>query len=178
MPDEPDDDLLRRFVRGDHEAFETLFRRYERDVFGWVVRIVRHRAEAEEATVDAFWRAYRARARFDPSRSFGAWMRRIATNAALTSLEAERRHRSRSVALDGHEPAQSMRPDRSREIEAAFDALPPRLRVAATLALVEQQPLAQIADALDIPIGTVKSRVFRAVRLLREEFARRGVERS
>jgi RNA polymerase sigma-70 factor (ECF subfamily) len=174
MPADADDDLLRRFVGGDQEAFEALFRQYQDEVFRWVVRIVRDRGLAEDATVDAFWRAYRARARFDPARSFGAWMRRIATNTALTHLEARKR-RDRDVALDGREPAPARTPERQGEIASAFAALPPRLRVAAVLALVEELPYADIADALGVPTGTVKSRVFRAIRLLRQELARRGI---
>jgi len=174
MRDEPEDALLGRFAQGDQEAFEALFRQYQGEVFRWVVRIVRDRGLAEDATVDAFWRAYRARARFDPSRSFGAWIRRIATNAALTHLEAQRRHGG-GVALDGREPVPAVEPGRRREIQAAFAALSPRLRVVATLALVEQQSYAEIADALDVPVGTVKSRVFRAIRSLRQELACRGI---
>ena len=72
MPDEVDRDLLERFVQGDSAAFELLFRQFERDVFGWILRIVRDTSAAEDALVEAFWRAYRGRARFDSSRSFGA----------------------------------------------------------------------------------------------------------
>src|SRR5438105_14491344 len=91
MPDELDVDLLRRFVRGDLTAFEALFKHFESDVYRWILRIVREPAGAEDVLVDAFWRAYRGRARFDPSRSYGAWMRRIATNAARDYLRSVRR---------------------------------------------------------------------------------------
>lgn len=60
-------------------------------------------------------------------------------------------------------------------MQIAFRRLPPKLQIVATLALIEEQPYAQIADALDLPIGTVKSRVFRATRALREELARLGI---
>jgi RNA polymerase sigma-70 factor (ECF subfamily) len=65
--------------------------------------------------------------------------------------------------------------DVADSIRAAFDRLPPRLDVVARLALIEEQPYAEIAEALDLPVGTVKSRVFRATRILREELARLGV---
>src|ERR1700674_2657318 len=91
MLDEPDGDLLKRFVQGDRDAFETLFRHSEVEVFRWILRIVRDASVAEDVVVEAFWRAYRGRARFDSSRSFGAWMRRIATNAALDHLRTTRR---------------------------------------------------------------------------------------
>lgn len=175
MPDDLEGDLLERFVRGDQFAFELLFRRFEVDVYRWILRIVRDRSAAEDVLVETFWRAYRGRARFDPSRSFGAWMRRIATNAALDHLRAARRRAGWRTA-DDTLPAPA-EPDRAlaESIALAFDQLPPRLRVVAALALIEEQPHAEIADALDLPIGTVKSRVFRAVRALRKELARLGI---
>src|SRR6266851_9285919 len=65
-------DVLRQFSHGDLDAFEALFRRHQSEVYGWIVRIVRDPAAAEDLTVETFWRIYRARARFDPTRSFGA----------------------------------------------------------------------------------------------------------
>ncbi len=173
MADEPDGELLARFVRGDEDAFEHLFRQFEHDVYRWIMRIVRDPAVAEDALVEAFWSAYRGRARFDVSRSFGAWMRRIATNAALDQLRAMRRS---AAPLAEREPAAAASSEEVREsIALAFRRLPPRLQAVAALALIEEQPYSEIADALDLPIGTVKSRVFRATRALREELARLGV---
>jgi DNA-directed RNA polymerase specialized sigma24 family protein len=63
MPDDVDGDLLARFVHGDRDAFERIFRQYERDVYRWILRIVREPSMAEDALVEAFWRAYRSRAR-------------------------------------------------------------------------------------------------------------------
>jgi RNA polymerase sigma-70 factor (ECF subfamily) len=175
MAGDPDAGVLQRFIHGDEAAFEQLFRGFQNDVFSWILRIVRDRGRAEDALVDAFWRAYRARAQFDPSRSFGAWMRRIATNAALDQLRSASRRRE-SPHADGVLPAQPP-PDRETNsaIAAAFRRLPPELQIVAVLALVEEQPYAEIAAALDVPVGTVKSRVFRATRVLREELARLGV---
>jgi RNA polymerase sigma-70 factor (ECF subfamily) len=79
-------DVLERFSRGDPGAFETLFRQFQKDVYGWIVRIVRDPDAAEDLTVETFWRIHRAHARFDSSRSFGAWARRIATNVAFDHL--------------------------------------------------------------------------------------------
>ena len=176
MQDEPDRDLLRRFAHGDREAFETLFRQFESEVYRWIVRIVREPTAAEDALVEAFWRAYRGRARFDVSRSFGAWMRRIATNAALDHLRTVR-PRGTWIVADENLPARAS-PDRSGRdaIMMAFRRLPPKLQVVATLALIEERPYDEIADALDVPLGTVKSRVFRAVRALREELTRLGLQ--
>jgi RNA polymerase sigma factor (sigma-70 family) len=175
MADEADDDLLRRFVQGDRDAFEWLFTRFHAEVHRWCHRIVRDAAAADDVVVESFWRAYRGRARFDPSRSFGAWMRRIATNAARDHLREARRH----LVPAGNEGAAGAPPsDRvlADALERALRSLPPRLQVVATLALIEERPYTEIADALEIPVGTVKSRVFRATRALRNELARLGIQ--
>jgi RNA polymerase sigma-70 factor, ECF subfamily len=175
MANEPDSGLLGRFVQGDREAFEALFRQFEAEVFRWIFWIVRDQGTAEDAVVETFWRAYRGRARFDPSRSFGAWMRRIATNTARDHLRAARRSeawmREGAVALERVEPDRRLRD----AIAEAFRALPPRLHVVAMLALVEGRPYAEIAEAVGVPVGTVKSRAFRAIRALRAELGKAGI---
>src|SRR5512143_1202763 len=140
MPESDDHELLERFVRGDAAAFESLFRSHEGEVFRWVVRIVRDAGAAEDALVEAFLRAYRGRARFDPSRSFGAWMRRIATNAALDRLRT-----LRSVADERTPAPAGADPAVAESVALAFRKLPPRLQVVAILALVEEQPYVEIA---------------------------------
>jgi len=183
VQDEPDRDLLRRFTQGDRQAFEALFRQFEREVYRWILRIVREPSAAEDALVEAFWRAYRGRARFDPSRSFGAWMRRIATHTAIDQLNAARRLKWVSIDDVGRVPssAGAMRGgspdfDVAVNIRRAFASLPPKLRVVATLALIEELPQAEIADALGVPVGTVKSRLFRATRELRRELRQMGIQ--
>lgn len=172
---EPGRDLQRRFVDGDASAFEALFREFSPEVYRWIVRIVRDPAAAEDALVETFWRAHRGRARFDPSRSFGAWMRRIATHAAFDQLKQARREGRMESADDRLPASPASDPDVSRIVSTALASLPPKLQIVAMLALVEEQPYAEIADALGVPIGTVKSRVFRATRALREELIRAGV---
>jgi RNA polymerase sigma-70 factor (ECF subfamily) len=175
MPGEPDGDVLRRFAGGDEHAFEQLFRHFEAAVYSWILRIVRDRSGAEDVLVEAFWRAYRGRGTFDPRRSFGAWMRRIATNAALDYLRTARNERVSRPADDTLPAPRGRDADTNQAIAIAFRRLPPDLQIVAALALLEEQPYADIADALGIPEGTVKSRVFRATRMLREELARLGV---
>jgi RNA polymerase sigma-70 factor (ECF subfamily) len=177
MPDDPAADVLRRFVQGDREAFEALFRQFEAEVHAWSLRIVRDPSAADDVVVEAFWRAYRGRARFDPARSFGAWLRRIATNVARDHLKVSRRHAHAAVD-EATVPARAQPardPGVADALGRALRRLPPRLQVVAILALVEEQPYAEIADALDVPVGTVKSRVFRATRALRRELARLGI---
>ena len=171
-------ELLKRFRQGDPAAFEALFRQFQAEVYGWIVRIVRDPAVAEDLTLETFWRIHRARGRFDPGASFGAWARRIATNLAIDHFRQTRRE----VALPENlaEPA-SADPiecrETRRQIAVAFRRLPLKLRVAATLALIEEQSPAEIADALDTSEGAVRVRVFRAVRLLRQQLRRVGIQR-
>jgi RNA polymerase sigma-70 factor (ECF subfamily) len=171
-------ELLEQFARGDSEAFEALFRQFQGEVYGWIVRIVRDPGAAEDLTVETFWRVYRARSRFDPRRGFGPWARRIATNLALDHLSTRRNETSLE---DGFQPPCSppdpaIGADVREKVAAAFGRLPVKLRATATLAMIEETPYGDIADALGISTGTVKSRVFRAVRLLRGDLQRMGVE--
>jgi RNA polymerase sigma-70 factor (ECF subfamily) len=171
-------ELLERFAQGDMNAFEELFRQFQGDVFGWIVRIVRNRSTAEDLTVDAFLRAYRAHARFDPQRNFGAWLRRIATNLALDHLKRSRRE----TPLDDSFPSAvtdsnpGVQQEKREQIERAFRKLSPKLRLVAMLALVEGVPYHEIAEALGIPDATVRVRVFRATQSLRESLKELGAE--
>ena len=170
-------ELLKRFAAGDLEAFETLFRQFQGEVYGWILRIVRDPAAAEDLTVETFWRIYRARARFDPAGNFGAWARRIATNMALDHLKTARREVPLPEHLSqGAQPDPAVRRETRERIACAFRQLPAKLQVVATLALIEEEPYEQIAEALGISVGAVKLRVFRAVRRLREKLKRLGVE--
>ena len=171
-------ELLERFAAGDQEAFESLFRQYQGDVYRWIARIVRNRATAEDLTIEAFWRAYRAHARFDARRgSFAGWLRRIATNAALDFLRRTRRE----VALpeDLPEPTRTESAAESdevqRSVKAGLQRLSPKLRVVVQLGLVEEAPYDEIADALGISVNAVKVRMFRGVRILRKELEKAGV---
>src|ERR1035438_9113295 len=78
--------VLNEFQQGSVDAFETLFRQHQRAVYGWILRIVRNPAAAEDLTVETFWRIHRAHARFQPALGFEGWARRIATYAALDWL--------------------------------------------------------------------------------------------
>ena len=169
-------EVLDRFALGDLEAFEILFREFQGEVYRCTYRIVRDTATAEDLTVEAFWRIYRARARFDPSRSFKSWARGIATNLALDHLRTVRMHTALPENLAQPWPKDPALAKEVRErIEQAFSRLPPKLRTAAVLALIEEKPYEEIAEELGISIGAVKSRIFRAVRLLRKKLKRLGV---
>ncbi len=165
-------ELLERFAAGDLEAFEALFRQHQKEVYAWVVRIVRDTGIAEDLTVETFWRIYKSRARFDPAGNFRAWARRIATNAALDHLRHSRRETGLPEDLPcapGADPA--IRRETRERIKQAFFQLPPKYRLVATLALVEEEPYNDIAEAAGISVALVKVRVFRAVRMLRKKLS-------
>jgi RNA polymerase sigma-70 factor, ECF subfamily len=174
------DSVLSRFRQGDVDAFETLFRMHQRSVQGWVLRIVREPAAAEDVTVEAFWRMHQAHARFDPERGFEPWARRIATHAALDWLRRQKPESTMAPPLWETVPAPpGSDPGISAEIrtrtEQAFARLPAKLRMAALLAVVEERPHKEIAEALGISVGAVKLRVFRALRLLRRDLVQQGI---
>jgi RNA polymerase sigma factor (sigma-70 family) len=169
------------FRQGDLDAFESLFRLHQRSVYGWILRIVRNPQAAEELVVETFWRIYRARTRFDAAREFAPWARRIATRVALDWLRAQRPE----VQLDDEVLATlpqvtAVDPGVAAEIRTmtaqAFARLPHTLRVAAVLAIVEEQTHKEVAEALGVSVAAVKLRVFRAVRLLRKDLERQGIK--
>jgi RNA polymerase sigma-70 factor (ECF subfamily) len=170
-------ELLERFAAGDLEAYEALFRQHQKEVYAWIVRIVRDSGIAEDLTVETFWRIYRARDRFQPAGNFRAWARRIATNAALDHLRTTRREIELPEDLAGAEAADpAVRRETRDRIKQAFFQLPPKYRLVATLALVEEEPYDRIAEAAGISAALVKMRVFRAVRILRKQLNSLGVE--
>jgi RNA polymerase sigma-70 factor (ECF subfamily) len=176
--------VLNAFRQGSPEASEaaceTLFRLHQRAVYGWILRIVRNPATAEELTVETFWRIYQARARFEPSRGFEGWARRVATHAALDWLRSMRRE----IELPEDCSAELAAPpivdaavsaEIRRKTALAFSRLAPKLRIAATLVVVEEQPHKEVAEALGISVAAVKLRVFRALRLLRKDLQQQGI---
>jgi RNA polymerase sigma-70 factor (ECF subfamily) len=172
--------VLDQFRQGSPDAFETLFHLNQRAVYGWILRIVRDPAAAEDLTVESFWRIHQAHARFHPAQGFEGWARRIATRAALDWLRARRAKSELSIenCAEVAAPAQAD-PAITAEIRSktalAFGRLPPKLRIAATLAVVEDLPQKDVAAALGISVAAVKLRVFRALRLLRKDLGRQGI---
>lgn len=179
MQDEESSVLL-RFRQGDVDAFETLFAMHQRAVFSWVLRIVRDRGAAEDVTIEAFWRMHKAHARFDAERGFAPWARRIATHAALDWLRRQKPERSLPAEMLENStgpPASdaAVSEEIRRKTLIALARLPPKLRIAALLAVVEEWPHKEVAEALGITVAAVKLRTFRAVRLLRKELSEMGI---
>lgn len=173
--------VLSRFRQGDVDAFETLFRTHQRAVFGWVLRIVRDRGAAEDVTIEAFWRIHQAHARFDPARGFEPWARRIATHAALDWLRRQKPESAVPPEMLENTAAPAVgdaaiSADIRRKTILALSRLPAKLRATAVLAVVEERPHKEVADALGITVAAVKLRVFRALRLLRKDLNEMGIK--
>lgn len=179
LPD-PDQALVERAQRGDDEAFEALVRAYQHRVVNFAHALVSNRSDAEDVAQEAFLRAYRGLGRFRGSSSFRTWLYQIVTNTARTHLSRQRNRLEHPAGLpadtpepidpdSGHDAETSM--VRREVIDRALAALSPELREAVVLRDVEGWEYREIAAALDLPIGTVESRIFRARARLRDAMA-------
>jgi RNA polymerase sigma-70 factor, ECF subfamily len=173
-----DQQLVERVQRGDKRAFELLVGKYQRKIFRLLSRLIRDPAEIEDVAQEAFIKAYRALPNFRGDSAFYTWLYRIAINTAKNHLVAHgRRAASSSDAaledVEGFEDASQLRnedtPDRlllSRQVaeavNRAIEALPEDLRTAIVLRELEGLSYEEIAASMNCPIGTVRSRIFRA----------------
>lgn len=178
----PDDKTLAaQAAQGSERAFRDLLRRYERPVFSLIVRMVRDRTLAEDISQEAFIRAFKAIASYDPRYKFSSWMFKIAHNLTIDHL---RRKRIETVSIHGspnavtaEEQARTSlvlessqeRPDAyvenmelGSQIEAAIGKLRPEYRSVTLLRHVEGYSYQEIADILGLPLGTVKTYIHRA----------------
>ena len=175
---EVDQELVVRAQRGDKRAYELLVLKYQRKLGRLLSRWVRDPAEVEDVTQEAFIKAYRALPSFRGESAFYTWLYRIAINTAKNYLVALGRRAPTSTSFD-HEDAESFEeadqlrdmstPESELEgkeiaavVNRAMDALPEDLRTAITLREIEGLSYDEIADVMNCPIGTVRSRIFRA----------------
>lgn len=172
---EPSDrDLVRRARRGDREAAAALFRRYWRDAWRAAFAITGRRSLADDVAADGFERAFAALGRFDDRRPFGPWLHRIVANRALDLLRAERRISDEKLPdLPDLAPTHG---SGDRGLLAAVAGLSVERRVVVVLRYGVGMTPAQIADALDLPVGTVNSRLARSLDQLRESMEVEHVE--
>ena len=169
--------LVRRVQRGDKGAFDALVLKYQHKLVKLVMRYVRNPAEAEDIAQEAFIKAYRALPGFRGDSAFYTWLYRIAINTAKNSLVSSKR-RPLTYDLDLQDPEQydlqarlleSETPEGlllteeiRRTVDAAMEALPEDLRTAIMLRELDGLSYEEIAATMDCPVGTVRSRIFRA----------------
>jgi RNA polymerase sigma-70 factor, ECF subfamily len=165
---EPSDEaLLAAHLRGDPQAFGALVARHERRIYGLCLRILGNREDAEDAAQEAFLAALRRAATFRRAAAFSTWLYRIAVNAATD--QARRRGRARLTPLDPEDAGQAADPagdlgeavTAAVTVQTALTRVPEEFRVAVVLCDLYRLPYADAAQILEVPVGTVKSRVFR-----------------
>jgi len=168
-----DRDLILRARRGETEAYGELVTRYQTNIFNVCYRILHERAEAEDMAQEAFMRAYDRLNTFDLERDFAPWMRRVAANVCLNHLSSQK---SMSELKEERDADESIRPEkqvevkeRSEQIRAALASLPPHYRIVVELRHYQEMSYEEIASELNIPLSDVKSRLFRARKLLAEK---------
>lgn len=166
-----DTELLARVIGGDRDAFDDIMRIHEDRVFGVCLRMMGDREKALDATQDTFLTVFRKATQFKGDSALGTWIYRIAVNTCYDHLRKAKR-RATDPLPDHLDPSDRSAEDAIEsaglrpEIQAALAKLPPEFRSAIVLADLEGMALPDAAKALGIPVGTVKSRVFRGRRLL------------
>ena len=168
---EPSDvDLVRLAQRGDRHAFGRLVRRHQRRVFAIGLRWLRNAEDADDLVQETFVRAWQALPGFDDTRAFPPWLVTIAVNRAKTKLSRVRPDEEidETVVWEGPSPEEDTeRAILARDVNAALAALPEEQRIVLHLRAVEDLSYREIAAALDVPVGTVMSRLSRAREALR-----------
>jgi RNA polymerase sigma factor (sigma-70 family) len=167
-----DADLASRFASGDADTVRVVYQTYGRLVFAVAYRVLGDPGLAEDATQQTFVQAWRAAAGYDPSRPLGAWLTTIAKRVAIDTYRRERRHRdlddvdtATGSALITLPPSAEQIHDVA-EVRRALDELTPQDRDLIRMQHFDELSHAEIAVELEIPLGTVKSRTFRAHRRL------------
>ena len=172
-----DKELVKRVQKGDKGAFDVLVLKYEHKIVNLVMRYVRDPETALDISQEAFIKAYRALPRFRGDSAFYTWLYRIAVNTAKNHLAAQRR-RPTDIELDLQDPEQyglhaklketdtpeavSLSHELQDTLERAIAALPEDLRTAIILRELDGMSYEEIAQTMDCPVGTVRSRIFRA----------------
>ena len=184
QPKEPisDGELLQRYRQGERRAFDTLVERYSRNLYTFLFHLTRDGALAEDAFQETFLQVHRSAADFDATRPFKPWLFTIAANKARDVLRQRQRQQTAPLdaAIAGSDqgatyadlmPADVPAPDALlsnlqtlQAVDNIVAAMPENLRVTLLLCYFEDMPYQQIADALGVPLGTVKSRLHAAVK--------------
>lgn len=187
--EEPDDHLIAGLRAGDEAAYEALLGRFQQPVFNLVSRLLKDTGEACDVVQEVFLKVFRKIDFFRGDSSLKTWIYRIAVNEAHNHGRWNGRHRRQEVGLEGGEdsrgycdtlPAPGGSPfdyvldrERHRLIEAALAELSPSFRSVVVLRDVEDLSYEEIAEILDVPLGTVKSRILRGREALRRELEKR-----
>jgi RNA polymerase sigma-70 factor (ECF subfamily) len=182
---EIDRQLVERVQRGDKRAFELLVAKYQRKIFRLLSRLIRDPGEIEDVAQEAFIKAYRALPKFRGDSAFYTWLYRIAINTAKNHLVAQGRRAPTSTETEVEDAERMDDADQLRDVNTpdsmllskqvaeavnrAIDKLPEDLRTAIVLREIEGLSYEEIAESMNCPIGTVRSRIFRAREAIADE---------
>jgi RNA polymerase sigma-70 factor (ECF subfamily) len=179
-----DPDLVQRSLEGDESAFNELIHRYKRGIFTLIIRIVRDEEAANDLAQDTFVRLYTSLSSYNPEFRFSSWIFKIANNLAIDYL---RKHRQNVLSLDapidtgddtvsiqvpsdGQDPLNRVESiELGERIQMAIDQLPVDYRRVILLRHIEEMSYEEIAEVTELPLGTVKTLIFRGRRLLRKK---------
>ena len=184
-----DEELVEQFQQGDSSAFDALVRRWDRKVQGAIYRLVGPGEDVRDLSQETLLKAYRGLRTFKKEARFSSWLYQIALNVCRDRM---RRGRGRSyVSFDeltdgGESPGEAGRSaleliesrDLSRQVAAAVAALPVEQREVIVLKEYQGLTFVQIAEALDVPLSTVKTRLYRGLGQLRQQLIRQGIRGS
>lgn len=180
-----DQEIAARCLAGDRDAFAQLVERYGGRVYNLALRITNDADAANDCSQEAFVRAYRALHRYDPTYPFAPWLLKIATNVSLSHVQRWHAHETPVEELpERAEPDEqgpeltALRREEVSEVMAAMAELPPAYRAALTLRHIQQLSYQECADALGLPLGTLKTHLHRARAALRTRLAARREARS
>ncbi|MBV8491052.1 MAG: sigma-70 family RNA polymerase sigma factor [Candidatus Eremiobacteraeota bacterium] len=170
-----DGDLVGLALRGNPDAFATLVERYDRAVYHLAYRTLHDVEEARDATQEAFFKAFRSLRTFKPGAKFSTWIFAIAYHACCDRLNRRKRYTNdelpdRADSAPGPEQ-QAIALDEATRLRAAIDALPEKYRAVITLYHLQGRQYEEIAQVLNLPMGTVKTHLFRAKEQLRRLLA-------
>ena len=189
MEADEDQVLIRRVLRGDRRAFEELMRKYERRIYGFVVRMVRNEETAVDLTQDFFIKIYTVLDKYNFEYKFSTWAYRICYNLVIDHI---RKHQAQVDSLDDDsvssrdmlESDNVSREDGFRALARAetrhyvwrvVDPLPLKFRELILLRYIQDLKYEEIAEIMSLPVGTVKNRIFKAKEILKQEMERDGM---
>ncbi len=183
-----DQELIARALAGREETFEELVRRYQRPIAAYVYRMLNDYDFSLDVTQEVFIKVYNSLDRYSSDYKFSTWIYRIAHNAAIDhirrrskkeqSLETESQDGTYQLQLESPRPTPEQDRERSEwrtEIEAVVKCLPSVYRELIVLRHSKDLSYAEIAEVTDLPLGTVKNRLFRAREMMRDMFIERGL---
>ncbi|MGI9667449.1 MAG: RNA polymerase sigma factor [Acidimicrobiia bacterium] len=162
-----DIELIDRYLAGDIDAFNELMDAHEDRVFAICYRMMQNREAALDATQDTFLTVFRKADKYKAQAAFSTWLYRVAVNTCYDHLRRQKRKRAETLP-ESHDPADPAAGDQFNaievrpDIEAALMELSPEFRAAIVLVDLQGMSLDQASDTLEVPTGTVKSRLFRA----------------